>query len=111
MKPLRQFAIIPSLPIELEPLRELALNLWWTWDYEAIRLFRHLDTDLWEKTYHNPVHMLGIIPQERLDALARDEAFIVHLNLVVRKFQDYMTATSPYEKNLRDRNLDNLSIA
>ena len=47
MKPLRQFAIIPSLPIELEPLRELALNLWWTWDYEAIRLFRHLDTDLW----------------------------------------------------------------
>ena len=111
MKPLRQFAIIPSLPIELEPLRELALNLWWTWDYEAIRLFRHLDTDLWEKTYHNPVHMLGIIPQERLDALARDEAFIAHLNLVVRKLQDYMTATSPYEKNLRDRNLDNLSIA
>ena len=111
MKPLRQFAIIPSLPIELEPLRELALNLWWTWDYEAIRLFQHLDTALWEKTYHNPIHMLGIIPQQRLDALARDDAFLSHLNLVVRKFQDYMTATSPYEKHLRDTNLNNLSIA
>ena len=106
MKPLRQFAIIPSLPIELEPLRELALNLWWTWDYEAIRLFQHLDTALWEKTYHNPIHMLGIIPQQRLDALARDDAFLSHLNLVVRKFQDYMTATSPYEKHLRDTNLN-----
>ncbi len=111
MKPLRQFAIIPSLPIELEPLRELALNLWWTWDYEAIRLFRHLDTELWEKTYHNPIHTLGIMPQDRLDALARDEAFLAHLDLVVRKFRDYMTAASPYEKNLRDTSLDNLSIA
>ncbi len=111
MKPLRQFAIIPSLPIELEPLRELALNLWWTWDYEAIRLFQHLDTALWEKTYHNPIHMLGIMPQQRLDALARDDAFLSHLNLVVRKFQDYMTATSPYEKHLRNTDLNNLSIA
>ena len=38
MKPLRQFAIIPSLPIELEPLRELALNPKRTWRYERLDL-------------------------------------------------------------------------
>ena len=39
MKPLRQLTVVPTLPPNLEPLRELALNLWWTWDREALDLF------------------------------------------------------------------------
>lgn len=65
MKPLREFTIISSLPDSLKPLRELAGNLWSSWNREAINLFRHLDSDLWELTYHNPVALLRTIPQER----------------------------------------------
>ena len=39
MKPLRQLTVVPTLPPNLEPLRELALNLWWTWDREALVYF------------------------------------------------------------------------
>lgn len=81
IKPRRQFTIIRALPEPLEPLREIALNLWWSWEHEAIDLFRHLDAALWEKTYHNPVYMLGIIPQQQLEAAAKDDAFLTHLGI------------------------------
>jgi starch phosphorylase len=38
------------------------------WDHETISLFRRLDPELWEQTNHNPVWLLGLISQERLDA-------------------------------------------
>ena len=30
------------LPAKLEPLREIAYNLWWVWNYEATRLFNKI---------------------------------------------------------------------
>jgi len=42
MKPVRTFTVIPRLPAEIERLRDLACNLRWAWDSEAIELFRRL---------------------------------------------------------------------
>ena len=66
MKPVKTFIVTPSLPAELERLRDLAYNLRWSWDHETIDLFRRLDSDLWEKSWHNPVKMLGSIEQTKL---------------------------------------------
>ena len=88
MKPLRQLTVVPALPQNLEPLRELAENLWWTWDREALTLFRYLDTELWEKTYHNPVAMLGQMSQAQLNAAAKNEAFLARLDVVHKKIQN-----------------------
>jgi starch phosphorylase len=66
MKPIKTFVVVPSLPDALAPLKDLAHNLWWCWNPEAIALWRRLDPVQWEETYHNPVKMLGIISQERL---------------------------------------------
>ena len=60
------YRIKATLPDELRPLNELAYNLHWSWDHEAIELFRRLDNDLWNETYHNPVKMLGLIKQDKL---------------------------------------------
>ena len=91
MKPLRQLTVVPTLPANLEPLRELALNLWWTWDREALDLFHHLDAELWEKTYHNPVAMLGQISQERLDATSKNSVFLPGLRLSTRSLENTIT--------------------
>ena len=72
-KPVRTFSIIPQLPEPLQPLRKLAYNLRWAWKHDIIELFLRLDSDLWERTNHNPVLMLGTIDQERLKNLAKDE--------------------------------------
>ncbi len=90
MKPLRMFTVVPSLPPELEGLRELAFNLRWAWNHDTIELFRRLDSDLWESTYHNPVRMLGSIDQSRLEAALHDEGFMAHFRRVQADFEHYM---------------------
>ena len=111
MKPLRQLTVVPTLPANLEPLRELALNLWWTWDREALDLFHHLDAELWEKTYHNPVAMLGQISQERLDTTSKNSVFLARLEVIHKKFREYHKTHSWFETNYKDGTLSNLTIA
>jgi starch phosphorylase len=90
MRPSHTFRVIPSLPSRLERLRELASNLWWSWNHEAIDLFRRLDRDLWESTGHNPVLMLGTIRQERLEQVAEDDGFMAYCERVCHDFDQYM---------------------
>src|SRR4030042_5183829 len=86
----RTVNVVPSLPAELQCIKELAFNLHWTWNHEAIDLFRRLDPELWESTGHNPVSMLGLIRQERLVRAARDKAFLAHMDRVYRDFKTYL---------------------
>ena len=59
MKPIKTFIVVPSLPEPLAHLKDLAYNLWWCWNPEAIALWRRLDPKQWEETYHNPVKCLA----------------------------------------------------
>src|SRR5262249_1364700 len=68
--------VVPSLPPQLQQLRELAYNLRWTWDPASTELFRRLDIDLWRTTNHNPVALLGQVSQERLADAADDEGYL-----------------------------------
>src|SRR5215211_3111742 len=76
---IRSFQVLPDIPEPLQPLVELAHNLWWVWQPDAIELFRRLDRKLWDQVYHNPVKLLGVLSQESLGAAARDEGYIAHL--------------------------------
>jgi hypothetical protein len=44
------FQVVPALPKRLQRLREIALNLLWSWDEEMRIVFTRLDRDLWEST-------------------------------------------------------------
>jgi len=90
MRPIRTFSVSPRLPEKLEPLRELAYNLRWSWNHGATALFRRLDSDLWLASGHNPVRMLGLIAQDRLEDAARDDSFLAHLEGVHRSLQTYL---------------------
>ncbi len=90
VKPVATVSVVPNLPEPLKRLQELAYNLRWAWDQETIALFRRLDRDLWEKTGHNPVWMLGLIEQSRLEASCEDAAFMAHFQRVCDAFDAYM---------------------
>jgi starch phosphorylase len=70
--------------------------LWWSWNHEAIGLFRRLDRDLWETTGHNPVLMLGTIRQERLLQMAEDDGFLSHCDRVLREFDRYVAGNGTW---------------
>lgn len=90
MKAVRTFTVVPALPERLERLRDIAYNLRWAWDHDAIALFLRLDQELWETSGHNPVAMLGMVAQERLDILLDDEGFLTHLDRVAASLNQYV---------------------
>ena len=92
------YNVIPTLPEALEPLREMSFNLWWTWEPAARRLFRHLDPELWNRTNHNPVRMLQLSRQSRLEEVSQDKAFIRELKDVYDAFKRYLGSTETYGK-------------
>lgn len=96
VKPVATINIVPQLPDKLERLSELAYNLRWAWDHETIQLFRRISPTLWEKTNHNPVAMLGLLSQERLEEAANEPAFMAHLDRVLNSFDSYMAADSTW---------------
>jgi starch phosphorylase len=95
VKPVATVNVVPHLPAELQRLEELAYNLWWSWNQEAVVLFRRMDRDLWISTGHNPVMMLGRISQARLDELTRDSAFMAQMHRVLEAFDGYMKPSTP----------------
>jgi glycogen phosphorylase len=98
-KAVRTFTVVPTLPPELERLRELAHNLRWSWHHDSIALFRRLDDDLWEATNHNPVAMLGLIDQSKLEDAAGDDAFIAHLDRVASDLDQYLSTSRSWFKD------------
>ncbi len=95
---IRSFRVVPDLPEPLRPLLEIAHNLWWTWHPEAVALFKRLDRDLWQETYHNPVKMLGMCKQSVLDRAAEDQSYLHLLNGVYARLQDHLRRSSWFQR-------------
>ena len=93
------YNVTPILPASLEPLREMSFNLWWTWEPLARRLFRHLDPELWDRTNHNPMRMLQLSRQARLEEVAQDKTFLRELKAVYDAFQKYLARKDTYGKS------------
>ncbi len=93
------FTVIPKLPASLERLREIATNMWWCWDPEAIELFFRMDRDLWTNTNQNPLCVLGRISQNRLEELSKDDSFLSHLDRVHDRLSSYISTNSWRQRN------------
>jgi len=97
MRQIKKFVVTPSLPEKLQPLLDIARNIWWTWNPEAISLLRRVDPDQWEEKGHNPVAVLGSLSAERVAELMRDAAFLAHLERVQGDLDRYLTLASWYD--------------
>jgi starch phosphorylase len=97
MQRIRKFIVTPNLPPKLQPLLEIARNVWWVWNPEAINLLRRVDPDLWEERHHNPVAVLGNLTSDRISDLTRDQAFLAHLDAVYDDLQQYLKQTSWFD--------------
>lgn len=78
------------IPEALRYLDEIAHNLWFCWNTEALDLFRSLDEKLWEEVNQNPVELLIRLPYARLTALAKDKAVLARVEAVYKNFRAYM---------------------
>ncbi|MDR1259437.1 MAG: alpha-glucan family phosphorylase [Tannerellaceae bacterium] len=85
-----------SLPGELEPLEEIAGNLWWVWNHEGSQLFAKLDKKLWESTEGNPVLLLRSLSVNRMVEIIDDKDLMAEIAYVHSLFKNYInTAPDP----------------
>jgi glycogen phosphorylase len=90
IQPLQEFLVSPALPTALSRLGELANNLLWSWDHNVRTLFRRLDFQLWRSCEHNPVLMLGRIPQAVLDKAAADPRYVALYRRACERYDAYL---------------------
>ncbi|MDR3111988.1 MAG: alpha-glucan family phosphorylase [Elusimicrobiota bacterium] len=105
----RIFTGIQNIPEVLQPLITIANNMWWSWDAEAIELFRRIDRDMWEETYHNPKKLLGKLSNEQIRELCGDDSFILHMERVKNALDKYLSAKTWYDE--RCANYANFNFA
>ncbi len=95
--------IIPnhfSLPRRIERLGELAYNLWWTWNPDVQRLYKRIDSDLWEETTHNPIQFLRKVERAKLNAVTHDSYYLDFYDRSMLEFDQYMEREDTwYQKN------------
>lgn len=73
-----------------DKLRELGLNLWWTWHAEVIELFRELDPALWRDTNHNPIALLDSLSDELLTKHIDQKSLESRINFHYHRLQEYL---------------------
>ena len=88
---MRVYKVYPAIPDALSFLNDLARNLWWCWNHDALDLFYRINPGLWEEVGKNPVLFLSRISQRRFEALSGDESFLNHLNRVQGSFSRMFT--------------------
>jgi starch phosphorylase len=86
----KTFFAQPKFPANLQPLFDLAGNLWTIWNYDALDLFYRVDAQLFRDVSHNPVKFVYSLSKERLEELSGDEGFLFELRNVWDKFQKYI---------------------
>ncbi len=87
---LKRIFIEPKLPDGLAPLAELAQNIWWCWNHEAIELFQGIDPQQFIALHNNPVALLDELSIERAQELLADKDFVARMNRVYKSFREYI---------------------
>src|SRR5277367_5192610 len=75
-----------------ERLWALARNLWWSWDHDAVSLFRDLDPVRWRQLNQNPVSLLSEFPLAKLESRAAELVLHSRINYAYRRLQEYLQA-------------------
>jgi glycogen phosphorylase len=79
------------LPESLTRLEELAFNMWFSWNEDALELFRSVDPAKWEDVYHNPVRLLQESSPETFAKLSADKTFMELYSRVDAQWNDYVS--------------------
>jgi starch phosphorylase len=97
VKAIRSFTIRATLPEPLAPLRELMLNLRWSWHGPTRELFAALDPAGREQAGRDPVALLGEVSPEHLARLAGDPDYLARLRAAADALHTYLSEPRWYQ--------------
>lgn len=95
-----KITVTPQLPERINKLSVVANNLWWAWNTDFLKLFKQIDSDLWETVEKNPVKFLKLVSQERLEKVAEDTEFLKEYDKIINNFEDYMNSKNTWFRKI-----------
>lgn len=99
MAKVKVFNIAPKIPEELRFLEKLSFNMWWSWNPTAYELFERIDPALWHSISGNTRRFLGLVPQKRLEELAKNKSYLQQLKRVKTEYENRINPSAdPNEK-------------
>lgn len=94
----KKIIVVSQLPEELSKLKEIASNLWWSWNYLAEDLFESIDAEAWGKCQHNPIALIDSLTNTELADLIQNKDFMQRLSSVYDSFRAYMDTPKETEQ-------------
>ncbi|UCH29422.1 MAG: alpha-glucan family phosphorylase, partial [Myxococcales bacterium] len=79
----------------LQPLQDIASNLWWRWHPDVASLFKKIDPALWFKLGENPHALLDQVRPDRLMDLAMDQQYVDDVVRFHREMSESTEAKDP----------------
>ena len=86
------------LPEALSILRELSMDLYWSWNHDGDQLWQQLNPEVWERT-QNPVEVLQLTSDKQLQEIAGDRHFLAALETLVQAREEYLNDASWYQQH------------
>jgi len=79
-------------------LKEIAFNLYWSWNKDAVELFNEINPDFWNWSGHNPVKFLNEINQSYLLNTIDRKNLGGKILTIYNDFQNYMDRKKYFEE-------------
>lgn len=87
-----------DIPQRISRIREIAYNIWFSWQPETHQLFSLMDRQLWEEINHNSVKFLLYLYPKRLDEAAHNSVFLELYDHLVEKYDRYLHKKTWYQR-------------
>ena len=97
-KPIKKLSAAQTpQPLGIDALEELALNLHWSWNHGADKLWQALDSDLWETT-QNPWIILQTVARDKVNTLLATTDFQELLSALLQRKRAFFSADAWFQK-------------
>lgn len=87
----KDFSLNRTLPVNLDSLKRISNNFYWSWNTAGTSIFRDLDSELWEQCEQNPRQLLSKISDFRLWQKACEEAYMARVSKFAETFDKYLS--------------------
>ncbi len=105
MSHFQTYQVFPFVPEKLAFLEVLSRNLWWSWNLDAIELFRRISPRRWKESGSNPIVFFTLLPQKQLEDLAEDDSFLSHLQRVKEVYEKRILAPDNHTNSAYGQNV------
>ncbi len=104
----KNITLYHNLPTDIEgvdALKELAIDMRWSWNHSADEVWRQLDPDLWDMT-HNPWVVLQTISRDKLHSLLTDPDFKRQIDALLKSRKEASTVPAWFQKKYPQSDLN-----